>query len=138
MDGNITNLNTGWLSVIFGVLLNGGALAWWVRSGTDMKLAQKDATEAKRESREALTKANVLESRVNQQDTIINEIRTRMAKLDRVDELVAIAKYIGEKVDKLENVVVPRSENEKVWKADEERFTRLEADVRDLKKEESR
>lgn len=135
MDGNITNMNAGWVSLFMGVLLNGGALAWWVRSGTDMKFAQKDAAEAKKKADEALTKTNVVESRVNQQDTIINEIRSRMAKLDRVDELVAIAKYIGEKVDKLESVVVPRSENEKVWKADEERFTRIESDVRDLKED---
>jgi hypothetical protein len=132
LDGNIANLNVGWLSFIFGVLLNGGALAWWVRSGTDMRLTQRDSADAKKKAEDALTKANVLESRVNQQDTIINEIRTRMAKLDRVDELVAAAKFIEEAVTKH---MVPRSEHEKVWKSEEERFSRIEGDIRELKKE---
>jgi hypothetical protein len=132
LDGNITNLNVGWLSLIFGVLLNGGALAWWVRSRTDMRLTQRDSADAKKKAEDALTKANVLESRVNQQDTIINEIRTRMAKLDRVDELVAAAKFIEEAVTKN---MVPRSEHEKVWKSEEERFSRIEGDIRELKKE---
>lgn len=120
--------NLSLLGIIFGALLNAGALTWWVRSGTDMKMAQKDASEAKKKAEEAATSTRVLESRVNQQDTIISEIRNRMAKLDRVDEMVAAVRMIEEAVSK---GLVPRTEHEKVWKADDDRFERqAEAQLR--------
>lgn len=114
------------LLTAFSGLIGCGAVAWWLRSGIDLRLAQRDAAEARKESRESLTKSSVLESRVNQQDTIINEIRTRMAKLDRVDELVAVAKYIEEAIKQM----MPRSEQEAKWEAMEQRMARLESDVR--------
>jgi hypothetical protein len=112
----------------FGGPLNVGALAWWVRSGTDMKIAHRDATEAKRDAAEAKAKSTVLGSRVNKQDTIIIEIRTRMAKLDRADELVPSAKFI----EKAVRQIVPRSEQEAKWQTVEQRFARIEADVRNI------
>lgn len=112
----------------FSVLLSGGAVAWWIRSGTNIVLAQRDAAEARKKSEETATRQQVLESRVNQQDTIINEIRTRLGKLDRVDELVASAKFIEEAIRKM----VPRSEQEAKWENWEQRFIRLEDDVRSI------
>jgi len=112
------------LVTAFSILLGGGAVAWWLRSGVTIALAQRDAAEAKKDSRESLAKSHVLESRVNQQDTIINEIRTRMAKLDRVDELVASAKFIEEAVSKM----MPRSEQEAWRQSIEQRIARVEQD----------
>jgi hypothetical protein len=125
-----TLASTGTFVVCLGAILNAGGLAWWIRSGTDMKMAQRDAKEAKQKADEASTKSFVLESRVNQLDTIVSEIRTRMAKLDKVDEMVASVKFIQEAVTMS---MVPRAELARQWKADEERFKRVEDDLRDLK-----
>lgn len=110
------------LITAFATVIGGGALAFWMKYATTITIAAKDANEAKRDAAEAKAKSTVSESRINQQDTIITEIRTRMAKLDRVDELVASAKFIEEKLSK----IVPREEQE-------QRFARLEADVREIK-----
>jgi uncharacterized coiled-coil protein SlyX len=126
MPADITNIPA--IITALGGLLSLGAGAWWIRSGTTVVLAQKDAAEARRRSEDNDKRTAVLESRVNQQDTIINEIRTRLAKLDRVDELVAMAKYIEEAIKQL----VPRSEQETIWQAWEKRFARLESDVRSI------
>jgi hypothetical protein len=119
------------LTLISGAVLNAGGLAWWIRSGTDMKIAQKEAAEAKHKSDEALTLSRVLESRVGNLDIILAEIRSRMVKLDKVDEMVSAVKYIEEAVTKH---LVPRAELQQQWKGDNERFSRLEEDVRELKK----
>src|SRR5690348_8178303 len=108
--------------------LNVAALACWLRSGTYMKIAHRHATEVKRDAAEAKAKSTVLGSRVNKQDTIIIEIRTRMAKLDRADELVPSAKFI----EKAVRQIVPRSEQEAKWQTVEQRFARIEADVRNI------
>jgi hypothetical protein len=125
------------LTLVSGALLNAGGLAWWIRSGTDMKMAQRDATEAKDKAHEAATKSHVLESRINQQDIIISEIRSRMAKLDRVDEIVTSVKYIDLAVKQIEEAVsknmVPRIEMERVWQSDDTRYALLEKGMRDLR-----
>jgi septal ring factor EnvC (AmiA/AmiB activator) len=119
------------IALVFSGLLGSGALAWFIRSGTDMKMASKDATEARKKADEAHTKASVLESRVNQQDTIISEIRSRMSKLDKVDEMVAAVEFIK---NAFQQHLVPRQEHERQWRADEERFERLERDILALKR----
>lgn len=121
---DITNIPA--IVTAFGGLLGCGAVAWFIRSGTSVVLAQKDSSEARRKAEENDKRTAVLESRMNQQDTIINEIRTRLAKLDRVDELVASAKFIEEAVRQ----IVPRTEQESKWQSIEQRFARIESDVR--------
>lgn len=111
------------LGMVSAAILNAGGLAWWIRSGTDMKMAQRDAAEARQKSEESLTKSTVLESKVNSLDTIVGEIRTRMAKLDRVDEMLTSVRIIEEAVNKH---MVPRSEIESQWRNDDARFNRLE------------
>jgi hypothetical protein len=134
-DPSFGGLNT--LTLVTGALLNAGGLAWWIRSGTDMKMAQRDASEAKEKAQEASTKSHVLESRINQQDIIIGEIRSRMAKLDRVDEIVASVKYIDLSVKQIEEAIsknmVPRIELERVWQSDDTRYEVLEKGIRDIR-----
>lgn len=77
---------------------------------------------------EAKAQLATLVSRVNQQDTIIIEIHIRMAKLDRVDELVASAKFIEEAIGQM----VPRTKQEARWQMIKQRFSPLESDVKNI------
>jgi GTP cyclohydrolase FolE2 len=120
-------LNPSSIATAFGILLSGGGLAWWIRSGTTVTIAKIDATEARRKADEIAARTAVMESRLNQMDTILAEIRGRLGKLDRVDELVASAKFIEDAIRQM----VPRVEQDGKWANYEQRFTRLEADLRE-------
>lgn len=122
MPADITNIPG--VVTAFGCLLSIGAVTWFIRSGTAVVLAQRDAGEARKDAAEAKLKANALESRVNQQDTIINEIRTRMSPLEKIPELVAAMEFIKDAVTKQ---MVPRAEHEAKWQSIEQRISRLES-----------
>lgn len=127
---DLTAITSNTAAIITAAVLIGAAtLSFWLKYGTAIAIAAKEASDAKRDAAEAKNKSTVLESRVNQQDTIIVEIRTRMAKLDLVDEIKASAKFIEEAVKN----IVPRAEQEAKWQTMEQRFARLEADVREIK-----
>jgi chromosome segregation ATPase len=141
---------------IFGLLSSGGALTWWWRSGTKVDMADRTATEANKKIDEALpelaalktqmatalttaaeakAKAETLDARVTavqteatQHGAVIEEIRTRMAKLDRVDEIVGAVNMMRDVVNK----TVPRDEVLLGRQYDAQRFDRLEVDIRQL------
>jgi hypothetical protein len=113
---------------ILGVLGIGGAIAFVLKYGTRLSIAELAAQEGKTKGDAATTKTAVLESRVNQQDAIINTIVTRMAKLDKVDEMAAIVANIKEIV---ERHLVPRAEHEMRWNGCTEKFARLEELIKD-------
>lgn len=120
MPVDLTQIPSWIISLVIGT----GALAWFMRSNTRLVLSEKNSEEAKVKAERAETRSQVLESRANQQDTIINEIRTRMAKLDRVDELVAAAKFIEEAVGKM----ITRTELDAWRQSIEQRISRVEQD----------
>jgi archaellum component FlaC len=126
------------LLLVFGIVLSSGALIWWINAGFDMKLAQRDSAEAKKKADEVTTKVAVVESKVAEHSNILEEIRTRLSKLDRVDEMVAAVAYIKETVAQNATHVaksVPREEHEHKWQSDSERFNRIEADLTRVKDE---
>lgn len=66
------------LSIASGVLLSGGALAWFIRSGTDMRIAQMNAVDAKKKSEELAITVGTLQTQVAQHETVLTEIRSML------------------------------------------------------------
>ena len=132
----------GYVALALGIIMNLGAAAWWWNSGMNLRITQKDAEDSKTRSEEAKTKSEdtrskveVLESRINQQETIVNEIRARMGKLDRVDEVVTAVRFIEDAVNKS---LVPRAEQERQWRADDNRFVSIENAIKNIHDENRR
>jgi hypothetical protein len=122
---------------VIGALLSSGAVAWYFRSGQKVVIASKEAAEAKElamafsnKSTLLEVKMGALESRIDMQENLVQEIRQRLGKLDKVDELCISVNFIRETIT---NSFVPRSEHDKQWDADEGRFQRIEQDVKELR-----
>jgi hypothetical protein len=92
--------------------------------------AVKRSEESKTKSEETKAKVDVLESRVNQQEVIIGEIRNRMSKLDRVDEIITSVHYIESAIT---SSLVPRKEIERQWVSDNTRMVMLEREIESLR-----
>ncbi len=145
MPQEATTNSFGIFLAALGLILSSGAFAWFFRSGTTVRIADMTARQALQKADETSPKVTTLESRIDEvgriaeaahskaevqgvrigqiettvaeHGAIIQEIRTRMAKLDRVDEVVAAVQSMRE--------VVMRQ-----WENDERRFNRVETDVR--------
>jgi hypothetical protein len=146
----------GVASVIIGGLLTSGALAWWMKMGSVVRLAQSDSARALDHVSGMTPKVSVLETnvahvqgvtakisedhamliprvtdlegRVRHTETITEEIRSRMGKLDKIDEMGVMVQNL---VTTVTDNLVPRKEIEMQQRNDDQRMARIEQDVRD-------
>lgn len=132
--------NTSSLISAFSLLLTGGAVTWFFRSGTNVEIAKKDSTEAlkkteelEKRTEETAARHAVLESRVNQQDMVINEIREELGKfdqkLDRLPEIVTAMEFIKSAIINM----VSRPEQDAKLQNLAQRLDNLEDTVREIK-----
>ena len=123
------------LSVVFSVIVGGGGVAWWLRSGTTMKVAEINATSALAKADTLVTQAATLAIQTGQHEALIQEIRTRMGKLDKIDEMATTVAFMKEATSNIVSHMVPRAEIERKWNSDDEKFASLADDIDDLRKQ---
>lgn len=139
-----------------GLLLSSGALAWFFRSGTTVRIAHETAKQALQKADETSPKVATLQSELQQtrniadqahalassleprvtavqtqlaqHEAVIQEIRTQMRKLDQVDVMLGAVQSMRE----ILSGAIPREEANRQWDNDNRRIERVEADVRTL------
>lgn len=121
------------ISIVFSAIVGGGGVAWWFRSGTNMKLAEVNATSALAKADALTTQAMALSVTSGQHEALIQEIRTRMSKLDKIDEMATTVAFMRDATSNIVNHMVPRAEVERKWDADDAKFIRIEAQIDDLR-----
>lgn len=147
----------GYALAFVGLLMSSGAVAFFFKTASSVKGTERVAGENKHKLDDALPRIGQLTLDLNdadtvakdaqarvarlepqvsalqtdfaRQQTVIDEIRRQMGKLDRVDEITASVKIME---DIVKTSLVPRAELDRQFLADDRRMGRFEGDLRDL------
>ncbi len=121
------------LTMVLATFIGGGGLAWWFRSGVDLKLTQQNASSALSKADSTATQIVEIAAKQGQHDVFIEEIRSRMSKLDKIDGMATAVEFVKTATENITAHLVPRPELERQWEADARRFQHIEASIDNIR-----
>jgi predicted RNase H-like nuclease (RuvC/YqgF family) len=120
------------ISILIALIVSSGALAFVLRFGTRMALAERDATNALKKTEQHTKEIGNLDGKVGHMEAVMEDIKKHLAKLDGLEEIRANVQSMKQRLDETLEEVVPRSELELRLKQSEEQVDDLKEEVRRL------